>query len=108
MDFRQITGEIDVNRASLDFYAMTMTVHGETLKSKEYIDNFQGHIAVAVVVITKDMRTRRNLLIIHDSHTVFLLMQSSNIGTPDETVWGEFVNSFGMNENSCWLPEGCK
>jgi len=105
---RIIGAPIDVNTASLDFYVNTLTHTGETLKSKEYIPDFQGHIAVAFSVFTTTGRIRRHLLIIHDERTVFILMQSTALGNVDDKQWSDFVNSFGMNEKACWLPEGCK
>jgi len=105
--YRVIGAPIDVNTTSLDFYVSVLTHEGETLKSKEYVPDFQGHIAVAFSVFTTTGRIRRHLLIIHDERTVFILMQSTALGNVDDKQWSDFVNSFGMNEKACWLPEGC-
>jgi hypothetical protein len=107
--FRTIGGEIDVDTASLDFYVKQLTKKGETLKSRQD-GTHHGHIFAYFEVVTADQppRIRKAWLIIQNSHTVFVVMQSANEGVDDSDEWNAFAKSFVINEKVCTAPEGCK
>jgi hypothetical protein len=107
--FRTIGGEIDVDTASLDFYVKALTKKGETLKSRQD-GTHHGHIFAYFEVESTDQppRIRKTWLIIQNSHTVFVLIQSTNEGVDDSDEWNAFTKSFVINEKVCTLPEGCK
>jgi hypothetical protein len=97
--YRTINGEIDVDTASLDFYVKALTKTGQTLKSRQD-GTHHGHIFAYFEVESADKppRLRRNWLIIQNSHTVFILMQSTVEGADDSEEWNAFSKSFAIKE----------
>jgi hypothetical protein len=105
--YRSIGHEIPVEQSSLDYYVKENTKHGEVLKSRQD-GSWHGHIFMYIDVATADNRHRRTWLMIRDSHTVYVLMQSSPAGVKEDEDWNKFYGSFELNEKTCFLPEGCK
>jgi hypothetical protein len=97
--YRTVQGEIDVDTASLDFYVKQSMKKGETLKSRQD-GTHHGHIFAYVEVKTTDEppRLRRMWFTIQNSHTVFVLMQSTLEGNDDSSEWNAFTNSFAIKE----------
>jgi hypothetical protein len=97
--YRTINGEIDVDTASLDFYVKALTKKGETLKSRQD-GTHHGHIFAYFEVETANEppRLRRAWLLIQNSHTVFVVMQSTIEGINDSEEWNAFSKSFAIKE----------
>ncbi len=97
--YRTINGEIDVSTASLDFYVKALTKKGETLKSRQD-GTHHGHIFAYFEVETANEppRLRRAWLLIQNSHTVFVVMQSTTEGIDDSEEWNAFSKSFAIKE----------
>ena len=109
--YRTVSADIPVETSSLDFYVKQSMKHGEVLKSRQD-GTHHGHIFAYYELLQKDGRLPRNWLIIYNSRTVFLLIQSvPSVEINDDEDWNTFANSFVINEKegkACWLPEGCK
>jgi hypothetical protein len=99
--YRTINGEIavDVDTASLDFYVKALTKKGETLKSRQD-GTHHGHIFSYFEVETANEppRLRRAWLLIQNSHTVFVVMQSAIEGVDDSEEWNALSKSFAIKE----------
>ena len=97
--YRTINGEIDVDTASLDFYVKALTKKGETLKSR-HDGTHHGHIFAYFEVQTANEppRLRRTWLLIQNSRTVFVVLQSATDGTDDSEEWNAFSQSFAIKE----------
>ena len=97
--YRTINGEIAVDTASLDFYVKALTKKGETLKSRQD-GTHHGHIFAYFEVETANEppRLRRAWLLIQNSHTVFVVMQSTIEGIDDSEEWNSFSQSFAIKE----------
>ena len=97
--YRTVLGEIDVDTASLDFYVKALTKKGETLKSRQD-GTHHGHIFAYFEVETASdpPRLRRAWLLIQNSHTVFVVMQSAIEGIDDSEEWNALSKSFAIKE----------
>ena len=97
--YRTINGEIDVDTASLDFYVKALTKKGETLKSRQDGTHHGLIFAYFEVETASDPpRLRRAWLLIQNSHTVFVVMQSAIEGIDDSEEWNALSKSFAIKE----------